>query len=82
MLAMTAPHPLTGNHWLGVRLVSKRANPDAIGARLICQFGNLKRSRLKIGGGSNLASHDAREVLGIGPRTKIDKLEIHWPRRS
>src|SRR5262249_50829763 len=71
-----------GNHWLGVRLVGKKANPDAIGARILWQAGDLKRSRLKVGGGSYLASHDPREVLGIGARTKIDRLEIRWPQPS
>ena len=46
------------------------------------QAGDLKRSRLKTGGGSYLSSHDPREVLGIGPRTKIDRLEVHWPQPS
>jgi hypothetical protein len=72
----------TGNHWLGVRLVGKKANPDAIGARITWQAGDLKRSRMKTGGGSYLSSHDPREVLGIGSRTKIDKLEIRWPQPS
>jgi enediyne biosynthesis protein E4 len=68
-----------GNHWLGVRLRGKNSNPDAIGARISWQAGDLKRSRLKVGGGSYLSSHDPREVLGIGQRTKIDRLDIQWP---
>ena len=68
-----------GNHWLGVRLIGKKANPDAVGARIVWQAGDLKRSRLKTGGGSYLSSHDPREVLGIGPRKKIDRLEVRWP---
>jgi hypothetical protein len=71
-----------GNHWLGLRLIGKRANPDAIGARITWQAGDLKRTRLKTAGGSYLSSHDPREVLGIGSRTKIDKLEIRWPQPS
>jgi len=71
-----------GNHWLGVRLVGKRCNPDAIGARITWHAGDLKRSRLKTGGGSFLSSHDPREVLGIGSRIKIDRLEIVWPQPS
>jgi enediyne biosynthesis protein E4 len=70
------------NHWLGVRLIGKKANPDAIDAKITWQAGDLKRSRLKIGGGSYLSSHDPREVLGIGKRTKVDKLEIRWPQPS
>jgi len=71
-----------GNHWLGVRLIGKKANPDAIGAKISWQAGDLKRSRLKTGGGSFLSAHDPREVLGIGTRTKIDRLEIRWPQPS
>ncbi len=70
------------NHWLGIRLIGKKSNPDAIGAMIKWQAGDLKRSRLKVGGGSYLSSHDPREVLGIGKRTRIDKLEIHWPQPS
>ena len=68
-----------GNHWLGVRLMGKQANADGIGARITWKAGPLKRSRLKTGGGSFLASHDPREVLGIGDQPKIDLLEIRWP---
>jgi enediyne biosynthesis protein E4 len=68
-----------GSHWLGIRLVGKRANPDGIGAHISWEAGDLKRTRLKTGGGSYLSSHDPREVLGIGNRPKIDKLEIRWP---
>jgi hypothetical protein len=68
-----------GNHWLGIRLIGKRANPDAIGARLSWKSGDLQRSRTKVGGGSYLSSHDPRVVLGIGERTKIDWLEVKWP---
>ncbi len=70
------------NHWLGLRLIGEKANPDAIGAIITWQAGDLKRRRLKVGGGSYLSSHDPREVLGIGPRNKIDKLEIRWPKPS
>jgi hypothetical protein len=72
----------TGNHWLGVRLIGKKANRDAVGARISWQAGDLKRTRLKVGGGSYLSSHDPREVLGVGARTKIDRLEIRWPQPS
>jgi hypothetical protein len=68
-----------GNHWLGVKLVGKKCNRDAIGARLTWQAGDLRRSRTKVGGGSYLSSHDPRLVLGIGERTRIDWLEVKWP---
>jgi enediyne biosynthesis protein E4 len=70
------------NHWLGIKLIGKQANIDAVGARITYQAGDLKRSRMKVGGGSFLSSHDPRMVLGIGQHTKIDWLEIDWPHPS
>jgi hypothetical protein len=69
----------TSNHWLGVTLVGRKCNPDAIGARVTYKSGDLTRSRMKVGGGSFLSSHDPRIVLGIGGRTKLDWVEVKWP---
>ena len=71
-----------GNNWLGLKLEGSRCNRDAIGAKIFWTAGGKKRSRLKNNGGSYLSSHDPREVLGIGSATKIDDLEIHWPKPS
>jgi hypothetical protein len=70
------------NHWLGLKLVGRKSNIDAVGARVSYQAGDLKRSRMKVGGGSYLSSHDPRMVLGIGHSAKIDWLEIDWPQPS
>ena len=67
---------------MGVGLVGRKSNRDAIGARITYQSGDIKRSRTKVGGGSFLSSHDPRVVLGIGKRTKIDWLEVKWPEPS
>jgi len=69
----------TQNHWLGIKLIGRKSNIDAVGARITYQAQDLKRSRMKVGGGSYLSDHDPRIVLGIGKRTKIDWLEIKWP---
>jgi hypothetical protein len=70
------------SHWLGISLAGKKANPDAIGARVTYQAGDLKRSRMKVGGGSYLSSHDPRLVLGIGKQPRIESLEVKWPAPS
>ncbi|MCU1302092.1 MAG: hypothetical protein JWQ87_2376 [Candidatus Sulfotelmatobacter sp.] len=70
------------NHWLGLKLIGKKANIDAIGARVTYQAGDLKRSRMKVGGGSYLSSHDPRMVLGLGQSNKVDWLEVKWPQPS
>ncbi|HKS82405.1 MAG TPA: CRTAC1 family protein [Candidatus Acidoferrales bacterium] len=72
-------HAARKNHWLGVHLIGRKSNIDAVGARLTYQAGDLKRHREKVGGGGFMSSHDPRIVLGIGPRTKVDWLEVKWP---
>jgi enediyne biosynthesis protein E4 len=71
-----------GNHWLGLSLIGKTCNRDAVGARITWQSGDLKRSMMKIGGGSYLSSHDPRIVLGIGERNRMDWIEVKWPKPS
>jgi enediyne biosynthesis protein E4 len=67
------------NNWLGLQFVTTKSNPAAVGAAITWQAGGVKRSRLKTAGGSYLASHDPREVLGLGSTTKVDAIEIRWP---
>jgi enediyne biosynthesis protein E4 len=67
------------NNWLGLQLVATRSNSGAVGAIISWEAGGVKRRRLKTSGGSYLASHDPREILGAGKATKIDSLEIKWP---
>jgi hypothetical protein len=67
------------NNWVGVQLVATKSNPNAVGALLTWTAGGVQRQRLKTSGGSFLASHDPREILGLGQATKLDSLEIKWP---
>jgi enediyne biosynthesis protein E4 len=67
------------NNWLGLDLVSTKSAPVAAGAIITWEAGGVKRSRMKTSGGSYLASHDPREILGVGQATKVDSLEVRWP---
>jgi len=71
-----------GSHWLGLRLVGRRANPDAVGARVSWAAGAGVRSRTRVAGGSFLSTHDPRVVLGLGPATRLEWLEVRWPAPS
>ena len=71
-----------GNHWLGLKLQGTACNRDAIGATITWSAGGTKRLRMKTGGGSYLSSHDPREVLGLGPATAVEFVEIKWPQPS
>ena len=70
------------NHWLGLRLIGKKANRDAVGARVSWQAGPLKRHTMKVAGGSYLSSHDPRILMGAAGHPAIDWLEITWPQPS
>ena len=70
------------SHWLGLKLVGTAANIDAIGAKITYKAGDLERHVFKVGGGSYLSAHDPRVVLGLGFNTKLDSLEIRWPKPS
>ena len=72
----------TGHNWIGLKLVGKTCNRDAIGARLTWQVGTQRFTRLKNNGGSYLSSHDLREVLGLGAASKADWVEVRWPKPS
>jgi hypothetical protein len=67
------------NNWVGLQLVATKSNPAAVGAIITWEAGGVKRRRLKTSGGSFLATHDPREILGLGEATKIDSVEIKWP---
>ena len=67
------------NNWVGLQLVAKSSNPEAVGAIITWEADGVKRRRLKTAGGSYLSSHDPREILGIGTATKVDHIEIKWP---
>ncbi|MGC2403367.1 MAG: CRTAC1 family protein, partial [Acidobacteriaceae bacterium] len=64
-----------GNHWLGIKLIGRKCNPDGVGARVMYQAGDMTRTRTKAAGGSFLSAHDPRMVLGLGSHNGIDWVE-------
>ncbi len=70
------------HHWVGLVLQGTTCNRDAIGARISWSAGGRITRRLKTGGGSYLSAHDPRDVLGLGPATTVDWVEIAWPAPS
>lgn len=70
------------NNWVGLHLIGRTCNIAAAGAWIRWGVNGKRHERLKTAGGSFLSSHDPREVLGIGTATKLDFLEVQWPRPS
>ena len=66
-------------NWLQVKLVGKRSNRSAIGARVICVAGKIRQVREVRSGGSYYSQNDLRLHFGLGEAEVIDELEIMWP---
>ena len=69
----------TGNHWIALRLEGVKANRSAIGARVRVTAGSLVQTAEVRSGGSYLSQSDLTLHFGLGPATKVDKIEILWP---
>ncbi len=67
------------NHWINIKLVGVKSNRSAIGARLKCVAGASTQIAEVRSGGSYLSQNDLRIPFGLGDKTSVDLLEIHWP---
>jgi enediyne biosynthesis protein E4 len=68
-------------HWLGVRLVgdaSKRSPRDAIGSIAYVTTGKIRQRLDVISGAVYCSQSDMTLHFGLGPATRVDKLEIQW----
>ncbi len=74
-------NPGQGNHWLTVKLVGKKSNRSAIGARIkVVIDGPQPRSihRL-VSSGSSFGANALQQTIGLADATTVATLEITWP---
>ena len=69
-----------GNHWLALKLVGSSKSPrDAVGAKVFVTAGGVRQRADVFSGGSYSSSSDQRVHFGLGPASKVDRIEIQWP---
>jgi hypothetical protein len=68
-----------GNNFLNFKLVGKKSNHDAMGARIRVVTGTISQIREIAGGGSYLSQSDLRANFGLGKAKRADVVEITWP---
>jgi hypothetical protein len=68
------------NHWLEILLIGTKSNRDGIGASLKLTAEGVSHVEQAKGGMSYMSASDPRIFFGLGKRTKVDSLEITWPR--
>jgi hypothetical protein len=71
----TDPH----GHWLGLKLVGRQSNRDAIGTRVRVSTGARALVYEIAGGTSYLSTSDRRLVVGLDSQSVIESLELQWP---
>jgi enediyne biosynthesis protein E4 len=67
------------NHWVGLRTIGTKSNRDGIGARLVVKVGSRTLVDEVRSGSSYDSNSDMRIHFGLGPATKIDRVEVRWP---
>lgn len=67
------------NNWIRIKTVTKGPNRDALGAKVKVVAGDLVQWDEVRSGGSYLSASDLRLHYGLGTRTRVDLIEIHWP---
>ena len=67
------------NHWIGVKAEGTRSNRSGIGTRVRVRTESGDQTDEVRSGSSYLSQSDSRLHFGLGPNTKIDYVEAHWP---
>jgi hypothetical protein len=76
-------NPGFGNHWLGVIAVGTHSSRSAFGARLravVVEDGSERSIWRHVGSGGCFGANPLRQHLGLGKATRVQRLEIRWPR--
>jgi hypothetical protein len=72
-------HGVPGRHWVSFELAGTKSNRLALNARVKIVAGGMTQTGEVHSGGSYLSQSDLRLHFGLGPATKIDSVEVHWP---
>src|SRR6267154_895493 len=70
------------NNSVLIKTIGVKSNRDGIGARVKIVSSDLTQIGEVYSGGSYLSQSDLRVTFGLGKRTKIDLIEVHWPSGS
>jgi Tfp pilus assembly protein PilF/peroxiredoxin len=69
----------SANASLAVRLRGSKSNRDAVGARVIVESDQLRRTKLVTAGSGFISQHSKELLFGLGKSQRIVKLMVQWP---
>jgi Tfp pilus assembly protein PilF/peroxiredoxin len=67
------------NASLALRLVGSKSNRDAVGARVVVETDDLRRTKIVLAGSGFISQHSQELLFGLGKSKRILKVEILWP---
>ena len=74
-------NPGQGNHWLTVKLIGKKSNRAAIGARIkaVTAEANPLTVRRHVSSGSSFGANPLQQTIGLAKAKRVALLEVHRP---
>jgi hypothetical protein len=74
-------NPGQGNNWLTVKLVGRKTNRPAIGARIKAVTGGEAPLTVcrHVSSGSSFGANPLQQHIGLGRADRVARLEVHWP---
>lgn len=74
-------NPGQGNHWLTVKLVGKKTNRAALGARIkVVTAGDQPLTAHRhVSSGSSWGANPLQQHIGLAKADRVALLEVHWP---
>jgi Flp pilus assembly protein TadD/peroxiredoxin len=64
---------------VAVRLVGRSGNRDAVGARVIVETDELRRTKIVQAGSGFLSQHSKELLFGLGASRRVIALTVEWP---
>ena len=74
-------NPGHGNNWLTLKLIGKKTNRAAIGARIKVLTAGAKPLTIHrtVSSGGSFGANPLQQTIGIGKSNQVAQLEIDWP---
>ena len=74
-------NPGQGNHWLTVKLVGRKTNRAAVGARIKVVTAGKKPLTIRrhVSSGSSFGANTLQQHIGLARADRIAALEVYWP---
>ncbi|MXV76837.1 CRTAC1 family protein, partial [Candidatus Poribacteria bacterium] len=66
------------NNWISIKMIGKKSNRDAIGAKVKLKFGETSTLMEMKSGGSYLSQNQFRSQIGLGTAKKVDQIIVNW----